>query len=353
MKPNPKNQHWVPQFYLREFAIPETRGDGKEQVWIFSRRHSDNLETKRVSTRNVAAQNFLYSPLRKDGSRSFAGEQMLADVDGFLSQFWPRIANGLIDFDANQGIRRGLAWFMALLLARHPDQIEVAAKIQEEMLRLYESVPKDEQGRPKIASIEIEETTHDFDNSDWAAYRDATHADIQQNVADNIRPLTIELTEHLLNKKWAIVVAPHPVFVTSDRPVYFLNSERKRFGIRTPGTRIIFPISPTRVLLAHDDERGKANSYVHLRRGDVIPWNFLTWVHAKQFLISHFEPSLLLAEMVRESDKFKRIQENARRPKAAKIGRNEHCPCQSGKKYKHCCGNERSWFGQRCCPISW
>lgn len=23
----------------------------------------------------------------------------------------------------------------------------------------------------------------------------------------------------------------------------------------------------------------------------------------------------------------------------AKIGRNEKCPCQSGKKYKHCCGN--------------
>ena len=22
----------------------------------------------------------------------------------------------------------------------------------------------------------------------------------------------------------------------------------------------------------------------------------------------------------------------------AKIGRNEKCPCQSGKKYKHCCG---------------
>jgi hypothetical protein len=226
MKNNPKNQHWVPQFYLREFAVPETRGDGKEQVWIFSRRHSDDLETKRVSTRNVAAQNFLYSPLRKDGSRSFAGEQMLAEVDGFLSQFWPRIANGLIDWDANQGIRRGLAWFMALLLARHPDQIEVAANIQEKMLRLYESASKDEQRRPQITSIEIEGTTHDFDNSDWEAYRDATHADIQQNVVDNIRPLTIELTEHLLNKKWAIVVAPHPVFVTSDRPVYSVNSER-------------------------------------------------------------------------------------------------------------------------------
>jgi uncharacterized protein len=27
------------------------------------------------------------------------------------------------------------------------------------------------------------------------------------------------------------------------------------------------------------------------------------------------------------------------RPKAAKIGRNDPCPCGSGKKYKRCCGS--------------
>jgi hypothetical protein len=31
-----KNQHWVPQFYLRHFATPETRGKDGAQVWIFS-----------------------------------------------------------------------------------------------------------------------------------------------------------------------------------------------------------------------------------------------------------------------------------------------------------------------------
>ena len=38
-----------------------------------------------------------------------------------------------------------------------------------------------------------------------------------------------------------------------------------------------------------------------------------------------------------------------RRPKgetikrdAPKVGRNEPCPCGSGKKYKHCCGNPRN-----------
>jgi tetratricopeptide (TPR) repeat protein len=30
-------------------------------------------------------------------------------------------------------------------------------------------------------------------------------------------------------------------------------------------------------------------------------------------------------------------------PKAAKVGRNDPCPCGSGKKYKKCCGGNHSW----------
>jgi len=31
-------------------------------------------------------------------------------------------------------------------------------------------------------------------------------------------------------------------------------------------------------------------------------------------------------------------QKTPKRPVAAKVGRNEQCPCGSGKKYKRCCG---------------
>ena len=27
------------------------------------------------------------------------------------------------------------------------------------------------------------------------------------------------------------------------------------------------------------------------------------------------------------------------KPETSKIGRNDKCPCKSGKKYKHCCGS--------------
>lgn len=31
--------------------------------------------------------------------------------------------------------------------------------------------------------------------------------------------------------------------------------------------------------------------------------------------------------------------QTAQRPKAPKVGRNDPCPCGSGKKYKNCCGS--------------
>jgi hypothetical protein len=340
MKANPKNQHWVPQFYLKQFAIPETWNEGSEQVWIFSRRHSDDLETKRVNIRNVAAEQFLYSPRQKDGTRSFKGEEMLAEVDAFLSQFWPRIATGLIDWDKHQGIRRGLAWFMGLLLARHPEVFEKAQAIHHQMLRVYASAPKDDLGRPRISGFKIKGKFHELDHSDWDEYRNATEADVRQSAVEGMKRLTIELTNDIFKKKWAIVVSPNPLFVTSDRPVYLMHPNRERFGTRTQGTRIIFPISPTRMLFAHDEASSEPNKYVHLRRGDEIGMNLLTWVNARRFLISSYEPSSLLAQMVNESDRFNRIQENQQRPRREKVGRNEPCPCGSETKYKYCCGRQ-------------
>ena len=45
---------------------------------------------------------------------------------------------------------------------------------------------------------------------------------------------------------------------------------------------------------------------------------------------------LLTAE--RRKELYKQQKSSTTIVKAKKIGRNEPCPCGSGKKYKHCCG---------------
>jgi preprotein translocase subunit SecA len=39
-----------------------------------------------------------------------------------------------------------------------------------------------------------------------------------------------------------------------------------------------------------------------------------------------------------EQVKNAQVKEEENNPPAKKVGRNEPCPCGSGKKYKHCCG---------------
>jgi hypothetical protein len=226
---------------------------------------------------------------------------------------------------------------MGLLIARHPDSFEKAQHVHEHMVRFYESAPKDKLGRPAITHFMHEGKHHELDNSDWAEFRDATDEDVRQQAVEDMRNLTITLTNDIFKKKFAIVVAPHPAFVTSDRPVYLMHPTRERFGVRTPGARLMFPLSPTHMLFAHDDDAAEQNKYIHLRKKDAVGMNYMTWMHARRFLISSFEPTPLLAEMVTESDRFNRIRENQQRWRSPKIGRNEPCPCGSGKKFKACC----------------
>jgi uncharacterized protein YecA (UPF0149 family) len=49
---------------------------------------------------------------------------------------------------------------------------------------------------------------------------------------------------------------------------------------------------------------------------------------------AHIGRSILEAILEHESDDKKQVV-------SSKIGRNEPCPCGSGKKYKKCCGGSR------------
>ena len=43
--------------------------------------------------------------------------------------------------------------------------------------------------------------------------------------------------------------------------------------------------------------------------------------------------------LLNQTDSFREVNEREISNDNKKIGRNEKCPCGSGKKYKHCCGS--------------
>ena len=48
--------------------------------------------------------------------------------------------------------------------------------------------------------------------------------------------------------------------------------------------------------------------------------------------------NLKIIQKNEEEDTKKKINQNLQSIAKSKIGRNEPCTCNSGKKYKHCCG---------------
>jgi hypothetical protein len=90
----PKRQHWVPCFYLRHFATPDTRQSREPKVWVLSKHAGDPMLT---SIRNVAHQRYLYSPQDEVGNRLWEMESKFADYESVMQRVWPELAEGMVD----------------------------------------------------------------------------------------------------------------------------------------------------------------------------------------------------------------------------------------------------------------
>ena len=81
------------------------------------------------------------------------------------------------------------------------------------------------------------------------------------------------------------------------------------------------------------DNRQKQLKQLKAQKGHLLPFRDKSHVHTET---SHFEK-----EAAGNQEKIK--EEKNKSPEGAvqskKIGRNEPCPCGSGKKYKKCCLN--------------
>jgi hypothetical protein len=288
-------QHWVPRFYLRHFATPDTRNATDPLVWFLSK---DAGDPRLTSTRTIAAQRYLYSPRDTAGNLQWGVDEKLTDLEGTLASIWPLLANDFVDLHGDITLRKAVALFVSVLHLRHPNRLVEIERLHTQMVAAYESCPKDERGRPLAEMVYIDGAVRPFDNSNWREYRAAGANEKKQMFVNSILQNALHCAEILLKKRWSIVFADEPLFITTDKPVTVIHQTRSVFGMATPGTIISFPLSPTRVLMMDDRHEQPKGQYYPLASTGAAPANFTAWRHCERFMISHRPPDSVCAELL-------------------------------------------------------
>lgn len=297
---DPIRQHWVPQFYLRYFATPESKGKGREQVWAVARDKKAPLEPLRSSIKGVAVEKLLYSPQMPDGSRDFALEKRLCDLEGLLTTIWPHVAGPQIQL--SKEMPRILALFLATMYLRHPAQRQSVVDAHRRVVQQVEAHLKSLDKIPSHLTYSIKGKKWTVPVDEFEAYKNASANDHHRSFVEYVERTAMPLAKRLLKKRWTFVVSDEPVFVTCDNPMSLRGPDftDAKIGFGTPGMTVEFPISP-HVLLHLDDGKGiQVSPLTTSPFLPVQPWaafNCEMWTNASRFMFSHRDPYGVLEEI--------------------------------------------------------
>jgi len=289
----PKKQHWVPRFYIKQFAIPETRGSKIPKVWAFSKKHHDPEEPALISITDAASSRFVYSPLDDQGNRDLSTEKKLADLEQIVSKIWPDICYDFLDFSGS--VRKIISLFLATIMLRDQKSFNLIKKTHNNLRSFFDSLPKDDLGIPPIDKFIHKEKEYDIDLSDWQDFKRGSDNYIRQVFVDTINKDAIHFAKILLDKTWSIRTFSKPILATSDTPFIMCNTTKETYGIGTKGTIVFFPLTPYRAL--EIGGKGEDNmcypmsdKYAHLI-------NYLLWTNDCRFIYSHRNTDEVLLEI--------------------------------------------------------
>jgi hypothetical protein len=285
-----KNQHWLSQFYLRQFAVPGFRNRKRAKVWLWTKGDSEPIKKK---INDVCSEEFLYSHIRSDGRRCFRAERKLAALETTISRFYSRLSDGFPDLERASGMKKLFSLFLATLLLRHPSERAVTKDMHGKLVAWYETLPKDSTGRPMVPDLEHDGHRHPFDASRWEEYRDEDDNGITRMFAEGIEANARALSSEFLTKRWAFLCLEEPWLFTSDFPVAVKHLEKKSFGITTPGVHVFFPLSPRR-MLHMTDRLNNPDGFYPFPSGRAHELNFFTLGNSKQMILSHEQPDSML-----------------------------------------------------------
>lgn len=287
----PKNQHWVPRFYLRHFATPGTREKDEAQIWMFSNEERDGDE-RLTNIKNVCTRRYLYSPTDDSGQRDWSLEEKLAELEADLALRWPTLATEFVDF-GQANIRRLVALFVSVMHLRSPDSLHAVESIHSNLVSLYETAPKRPDGTPHVEVVDAHGKAKLLDTTGWDQYRTAGANDHKRFFGAMIQSQAVRIAEYLITKRWCTLLADEDAFVTSDCPVSIQHPSRQVFGVATPGSIVVFPLTPRRLLVMDDRQEEPPDQYYPLNRRSLGPMNGLIWRNGRLLLTGRPIPEVL------------------------------------------------------------
>jgi hypothetical protein len=324
-----RNQHWVPQFYLRYFATPETRDTPHPKIWAFPVKEGEEFV---ANVRNVAAKRDLYNFCDPEV------DKRLTDLEGTLAQFWPTITQEGYPIDL--GFKKGISLFIATLYLRHPSQLERHRRWTTQFTNVVTKWAA-EGNPPQNVPVPLTDEVFEVSADEIEKMRVATDQDIQSGWGDSILNLTGELAQTLIDRPWTILVSRKPAFITSDHPVTPMSSNDFSEGILNANSEMCLPLTPTSLLLINYRGPNQGNIVGIRNDGEEAIFNYYIFRSAYQHVFSSWDPLMVMQQVVAIDEEIR--EENRRmisaheRTIGKKVGRNDLCPCGSGKKFKRCC----------------
>lgn len=260
-----KKQHYVPQFYLREFTDPDTPPGQEPYVWTFSK---DGKKRKRRAPKNILWETDLYT-INVDGTKHY-------EIEKTLSQ---------IECDFAETVRKKIKPHLPLTAAEHKTLCRFVATMLQRTIR-----QKDNQEsfyEKLIAQVERLESHHGSANSTSARLK-AAKKDVHKS---GILGMLSEIPELLgrMSLAFLCTARTNGRFITSDDPVTLFNPDlqwQRAYGpgLAQSGVELTMPISPEiAICLTWSNLRG----YIQIPRWRVDELNRFTRGHCYEHFISH------------------------------------------------------------------